>query len=278
MSTPKTGWSPRNSDSHSAATSISLTSRAPGLQVRSLLVCENDDGLDGGLIDDLCSFIKTLSNESAYQSSVGFFGKGERKYTVQVTLPKEASLDYQSLVCLDDYLPPNKQWELSCKTRMDLALSLSLTIMLLFPTPWIDMWWTWKDFYILTEDSSQLFITKNFYSAHSLLNPGNKSSMHSLQTSTFWAYFGEPELTRLGFALIELALGKRLSQLRQQKMNYEVADQDMLDLMTARQIVDSGAILEEAGQCYHDVVMVCLTHQVIGISGVKYINSKHVGF
>lgn len=95
--------------------------------------------------------------------------------------------------------------------------------------------------------------------------------------STFWACFGEPELTRLGFALIELALGKRLAELRKECIDH-VYDQDMLDLKTAKDMVDTGILVEEAGQCYNDVVKVCLEHQVIVSSGVKGLNSKHVDF
>jgi hypothetical protein len=55
-------------------------------------------------------------------------------------------------------------------------------------------------------------------------------------------------------------------------------DEDMLDLMTAKHLVGEGRVLEEAGQCYHDAVQACLTHQVILDTGVKGLTSKHVNF
>ena len=52
----------------------------------------------------------------------------------------------------------------------------------------------------------------------------------------------------------------------------------MLDLMTAKQLLEEGRVLDEAGQCYHDAVQACLTHQVITDTEVKGLNSKHVNF
>ena len=88
---------------------------------------------------------------------------------------------------------------------------------------------------MLKDDNKQVFVTGRFYSTQRALSPTANKSAHSAATSLFWSCFGEPILTRLGFALIELALGKRLSQLRPLNVDPN-GDQDMLDFMTARQV------------------------------------------
>jgi hypothetical protein len=158
---------------------------------------------------------------------------------------------------------------------MDLALSLSLAILQFYSTPWIDGWWTWKDFCMLKGEKSQVFINRKFYSDQS---PHiSRQASHVASTSDFWELYGEPVLTRLGFALVELALGKRLSQLRQPSDNPGI-DEDMLDLKTAKRVVKIGLVLEEAGPIYNDAVKACLEHQVIMPSNVVGLKSEHKNF
>jgi hypothetical protein len=52
----------------------------------------------------------------------------------------------------------------------------------------------------------------------------------------------------------------------------------MLDLQTAKDVVNKGCVKEEAGQIYHDAVQACLSHQVMMPSGMKALNSKHPKF
>lgn len=181
----------------------------------------------------------------------------------------------KSLVCLENYLAPSRSWDLSRRERMDLALGLSLAILQVFSTPWIDMWWTYKDFCILEGNKSQIFVTKKFYSTH--LDEKTQTTIHSPQSTLFWECVGEPILTRLGFALVELALGKRLSDFRGPEFGSDT-NHDMLDLATAKEVVKEGKVLEEAGQCYHDAVQACLTQQIFMPNGVKGLNSRHSDF
>jgi hypothetical protein len=196
---------------------------------------------------------------------------------VKVTSLGGNSVEPKNIVCLDDYLAPHKQWDMSRQKRMDLALNLSLAILQFVSTDWIDKLWTWKDFCMLKGDKSQIFVTKRFYSSHSRLNSISQDSNQTTSKSMFSICCGEPVLTRLGFALIELAFGKRLSDFRQAENNI-TEDEDMLDLMTATELVESNKVHEEAGQGYHDVVNACLKHQVMMTSGVKGLSSKHENF
>jgi hypothetical protein len=130
---------------------------------------------------------------------------------------------------------------------------------------------------MLRDDNKQVFVTGKFYSTQRLNTSTAKKLAHSASASLFWSCFGEPILTRLGFALIELALGKRLSQLRPPNVDPN-GDQDMLDTITAKQVLKDGTVLEEAGQCYHDAVNACLAHRVIVPSGPKTLDSEDPNF
>jgi hypothetical protein len=253
--------------SHTCGRSITLT-KSSGV--------ESEDGI---LIHDLCNFIKSLSEgipSSVSAPALGVLGRKNEKYTVKVT-SLDAWTEPPSLVSLDDYLSPPHRYQVTRKKRMDLALSLSLAILQFYQTPWIDMWWTCRDFSILHGEKPQVFITKRFYSVNNSLNL--KIQPESLSASAFWDCIGEPVLTRLGFALIELALGQRLSELRPQEVeSVPGVPEDMVDLMTAKDLVGEGRVLEEAGKCYHDAVQACLTHQVIVDGGVKGLSSRHPNF
>jgi hypothetical protein len=202
-------------------------------------------------------------------------GVKQKKYTVKVTSLDGDSTDLPSLVSLDEYLFPSHKSEATRKKRRDLALSLSIAILHFYTTPWIDMWWTWKDFCVLKGDKSQIFVTKKFYSVRNQPNGNKTRTNNSESTSAFWELIGEPILTRLGFALVELALEKRLSDFRR-KDQLDGGDDDMVDmvdLMTAKRLVEEGRVYQEAGYCYNEAVKVCLEHQVLSGTKVTRLSS-----
>jgi len=205
----------------------------------------------------------------------------EKEYTVKITsVGVDSKTEHRSVVCLADCLAPHEEWELDHRTRMDLALNLSLAILQYYSTPWIDDWWTWKDFCMLKDDSRQVFVTGKFYSTQRPSSPtatAAKKLTHTATASQFWECFGEPVLTRLGFALIELAMGRRLSQLRPANMDPSM-DQDMLDTFTAKSLLADGSVFQEAGQLYTDAVQACLSHQVTMDSGTRSLDSRHPDF
>ncbi|KAF8853674.1 hypothetical protein BDZ45DRAFT_748310 [Acephala macrosclerotiorum] len=117
---------------------------------------------------------------------------------------------------------------------MDLAVSLGFAILLFASTPWINKFWSLRDFSVFNDDNSQIFITKTFYSAQ-ICKARTEQPTHSPRMSMFWDCIGEPILTCLGFAFIELALGKRLSDMRTQASDLIL--NDMLDLAAAKKLV-----------------------------------------
>jgi hypothetical protein len=52
----------------------------------------------------------------------------------------------------------------------------------------------------------------------------------------------------------------------------------MLDLWAAKDLVESGLVFQEAGECYTNAVQACLTHQAMLPEGVKGLNSKYDNF
>lgn len=282
-------WSPRNSIGNISPPPFGerkgRSSPPRDKRGRSVSFSRSDNGTENvRRIDDLCIFVKSLDEHpplSTQTSCLGILGMKEKEYTVKITsVGVESKTDHRNVVCLDDYLVPYERWELTRQKRMDLALSLSLAILQFYSTPWIDDWWTWKDFCMLKDDNKQVFVTGKFYSTQKPSSPTAttaKKLSHPAAASMFWSCFGEPILTRLGFALIELALGKRLSQLRPAEADPS-ADQDMLDTFTAKSLLSDGSVFQEAGQLYQDAVQACLSHQVTMDSGPRSLDSKHPDF
>jgi len=115
----------------------------------------------------------------------------------------------------------------------------------------------------------------------SILEEFPRNDETNASQSVFWDCYGEPALTRLGIALVELALGMRLSQIRPFSTHFDMDDvqnQDMLDVFTAKELLASGVVLQEAGVCYRDVVQVCLSHRVMDSSGPKVLSSSDPDF
>ena len=135
---------------------------------RSISFSNSQNGVENvGLIDDLCRFVKELEDTTAtstQNSCLGVLGAKDKKYTIRITSVGGDSSNTHSVICMDDCLFPSDNWGLTRKMRMDLALSLSHVILQFYLTPWIDMWWTWKDFCMLKDHKSQVFVNRKFYS------------------------------------------------------------------------------------------------------------------
>ena len=222
---------------------------------------------------DLCIFIKTFqSDDTIPRSHIGFLNVKEKQYQLQIPSTSHKGTS-QQIECLDQILK-DRDFLLSRRERISLALSLSHAILSLYSTPWIEACWTWKDFCIDRNDDGQLFATRKFYSSNGAgLIPDSCGTL----VSEFWVIHGEPTLTRLGFALIELALGKRLSELRSD-MTFRSSDLDMLDFLTAKFLLDSGRISQAESKAYEDVVRVCLKHEFIRSSEPIGLDSKGPAF
>src|SRR6516162_9853495 len=119
---------------------------------------------------------------------------------------------------------------------MQIAFQLCLCVLQLCITPWIDESWTWEECCVLRmaderhdgEEDEQhefphLFVTQKFYSGQSS-GPAKNRKRYSDTPLSILA--GDPILTKLGFALIVLAVGKTLQEIREEKPNRLGTDLD----------------------------------------------------
>jgi hypothetical protein len=225
-------------------------------------------------IQDLCDLLKRFDATNRVTSTrLGILQLKEKKYELQSPVYIQDMADSGNIVCLDHHLA-GQCFMLSRKERMDLALRMSYAVLQFYSTPWIEASWTWRDFCIDKQNDSQLFVTGKFYSSRSRRSTPtcSKSSMLS-----FLDLVEEPILIKLGFALIELAIGKRLADMRLENQPQSL-DSDMLDYSTAKGLVASGRIMREEGRGYEEVVKACLSHQFSCNSQLNSIDSSQPTF
>jgi hypothetical protein len=154
---------------------------------------------------------------------------------------------------------------------MRIAVDLSRLVLRLYSTPWLNHFWTWQDFEI---ENGRIFVKSNmdrFRQTQQAISSGPPA---------FWNLIGEPLITRLGFALIETAFGRRLSEMKDlvDPSTHDIGDLDVMDFMTAKYLQNSGRVMEEAGRCYNDAVKACLEHTVFTGDTIQSLNSTRSDF
>lgn len=272
----------RTTWSRSARPSVSSRS----LEHRALLVVFNESRGVRNLapIGDLCQWLRTHRESppgSLEEGSQGVLGPDGKRYTVASRA--HDNLNAPTVTSMDDCLSSGDGGGLTRRTRLDLALHLASAIERFHPTSWIDIAWTWRNFSMMTEDRShRLCITRRFWSLDSrhpsLINP---------PTSKFWRNLRhkDPMLVRLGFALIELAMGKRLSDIRaSMNKDGDTVEQetewmkDLEDWNTANDLVDANIIQDEVSSTYQQIVATCLQCEVLEDCGIKQLRSDSKTF
>jgi len=239
----------------------------------------------GMVINDLCSALENIEqDESVSNDCLGILGKSSKMY--RLSLDRCVGAKGVDVICLSDLMRPGSLGtpRFSMKARMLLAFRLSLMVLQLYMTPWIDESWNWQNFGILKdaeldEDAGDdvdgttklwnLLITRNllisqkFYSDKvKSVAPGNFDSPWSIATR-------EPILAKLGFALIELLFDKSLEKLRDENPHWRgkeitednTFDKNFLDLWTARMLLETDRVGGEAGLGYENVVRACIDLQ-----------------
>ena len=231
-------------------------------------------GKDQRPIPDMCIFVKSLDSDAPISSTgLGILRVAEKQYELQVPGSTQDDVASTNIVSLNDLLT-DKCFPLSRQERMNLALRLSYAILEFHSTPWIEACWTWQDFCIDKHNQAQLFVTQKFYSSRSRrLSSSSRTSL----SSALWITHGEPILTRLGFALIELAMGRRLAELRTKEYGRNL-DPDTVDFLTAKYLIDSGRIRQEEGRYYESVVKTCLNHEYLRNTELVRLDSSRSTF
>ena len=257
--------------------SKNLTDDAVGCKTRRISISECNGHRSGGEhepIRDLCGLLKTLDTaKQVADTRLGILQLREKQYELQSPVYLQGLTNSRNIVCLDHYLAGHC-FGLSRKERMGLALGMSCAILQFYASPWIGASWTWRDFCIDKHNDSQLFVTRKFYSCRNRTSTSTNGKPSPLKFSDI---IEEPILTKLGLALIELAIGKRLAELRMEDQP-PTLDSDLLDLSTAKELVRSGQILREEGRGYEEVVKACLFHKFSCNSQFSNIDSSQPTF
>ncbi|TEA13368.1 hypothetical protein C8034_v004995 [Colletotrichum sidae] len=239
-----------------------------------------------GEIDDMCHLVRDLMQgapaSQSLRSSVGMLGRGNQYFTARQASGVNTTMTSPSVVRLDDKLDPTGDWMLPLQKRIDIAHKLAFAIVQFRSTAWIGKWWTWRDFSVKDDDSRDmaLFATRTIF-PRQILELGPPEVLSKL-----WGFIpGEPLLVRLGFALVELALGKRLSQLREEHGHssehaghFGEDCQDLMDYGLAMKLVDQNLIQGATSLAYQDVVTACLKCQVLHENGAISLTTEAGSF
>ncbi|OHE93062.1 hypothetical protein CORC01_11619 [Colletotrichum orchidophilum] len=263
----RTSWSRSRHNSTSSGSHERRATRALPMLFYRPLSDSNDNGRE---IDDMCNLVKSLDknvkNPRRSCQTVGTLGHGDKHFAAR---HMESAITGKHVTPLDEKLPEFEEWLLSRQKRVDIAQRLALAIVQFWSTPWIDKWWTWSDFSVKDDDPRevQLFVTRTIFAP-------NSEGKVTGKPAGIWRYLREPLLIRLGFALIELALGMRLSRLRDVRKygNANVEDlaedsQDARDYDTAMTILERKILQEEISVAYQAVVEACLKCEVVRETG-----------
>ncbi|KAJ9143469.1 hypothetical protein NKR23_g6571 [Pleurostoma richardsiae] len=248
-------------------------------QALPLRFSESRGSWNAAPIVDLCHFTRAIKNSAPNSPASGnssVLKAKEGRYTV--TVPVRYPLSMPTVVSMDDVLDSCDSYGISRRTRLDMTLDLVLAIVQFYQTPWIDASWTWRNFAMIRNDSEvSLGVTRRFWSVSS--EQGKGMTANALP-SKFWGILRtkDPMLVRLGFALIELAMGKRLSEIRLATVtrtegagetDQDEAVRDMEDYNTAMDLLDRNVVRDEVGVTYQQAVAACLQCKILEDEGMR---------
>jgi hypothetical protein len=234
------------------------------------------------LIRDLCAAVENADDAvQGNQNVLGVMGDANKKYRLSIMRRNEAEAGNGDIVRLAELIHSGDP-TFGTRQRMQIAFQLCLCVLQLCITPWIDESWTWEECYVLrmaeerldeegNEEGNEfprLFVTQKFYSGQAT-GPANDRKRHPDTPLSILA--GDPILNKLGFALIVLAFGKTLQEIREERPSRlgtdleNISPVELLDLVTARKLLKSGRIRDEAGVEYANVVKACIERQYVDL-------------
>jgi len=266
---------------------------------------------------DMCSLVTDLATTSKPHmselvlSTAKTKAKDKRLQRMKVSAIGAGSVDAKRVPNVQSFYDLRAS-NLSTKSRLELAVRLSLAVLQLWETPWVSKSWTWSDVFVTKMnapilkasmspptrngllsshdddnaaeglESKVLFIlNRRVYSvAHDGKQPALKLPVMAV-TRAVDILDEEPAMTKLGLALCELALGKSMDEMRKDYGFHDMAENmnDVADICTAWKLLDDQTIREEAGRDYESVVDVCLKRRFVDAGGMpRSLWSKHASF
>lgn len=241
------------------ATSITTSSR-------SYCVSPQEEPAPSREIRDLCSEIRLLEERDPSQKCAEQLGTIAASDVQKYRLTSQKGCDSliaTGMASLDEVVG-NEHLRLTRRNRLSLAVKLSVGILQLASTPWVDYHWSWADlsiagFDMQHLDKASLFIARHFYST--LNDPKTVAKRAQDVPSLIDFVPGNKTLLKLGCALVELAFGRRLSTVSQYT---QIGGKDPFfgEVLAAKAILNSGRLNDEEGEVYHQVVETCLGQEI----------------
>ncbi|KAK4201004.1 hypothetical protein QBC40DRAFT_296073 [Triangularia verruculosa] len=240
-----------------------------------LLEAVPDIDPDAAEIQDLCSLVEEVASQKTVRK-VLIDAENNKMY---MTARFNANGKKNPIMTIADLRQSGNG--LAVRDRWELALRLCLAIVRLCETPWVNESWTWdvcvgqippnsNDMSDRAHDDVMKFpvIFREVYSA------GYQTDSESIQTAVAPMQCAEllqddePVLTKLGLALIELALQKSMEDLRSELGSPEsTAPQSVIDRCMAIKLLKTGKIQREASAAYADAVNVCIQRKFLDTDG-----------
>jgi len=86
-------------------------------------------------------------------------------------------------------------------------------------------------------------------------------------------------MTKLGLALIELAMGRSIQEMKEEYNLNDMSESDIAIICTARRLIGDRKIRSQAGADYERVVDICLNRRFVDSRGIPMsLWSKHESF
>lgn len=255
---------------------------------------------------NMCSWIADMTSGTLVSEVVLPTTKAKDKKLHRMRVSKiNGSDDTKQLPTIKSFDELRGDHSLSTKYRLELAIRLSLAILQLCKTPWVSEYWTWNDVCVtrmqvsipedlqtgkdsLHEDdgperieSSVLFIlNRRIYSAVYDSETAETASTIVAIPRAVDILDEEPYMTKLGLALIELALGRSIQELKEDVgYNGMGVPENIADICTAKRLVKDKKIREEVGENYERVVDLCLERRYVDSQGEpRSVLSTHESF
>ncbi|KAK3341830.1 hypothetical protein B0T25DRAFT_523068 [Lasiosphaeria hispida] len=221
-----------------------------------------ENGIDASAIRNLCSLVKEVTAESDVQQVLLETASDSQMYRMKVTKIDPSGPRQPRIRYFAEFREPSNGF--STKDRLGLALRLSLAIGQLCSTPWISKSWTWNDVCVTQTAVGRnaavkfpvMFILQDIYSV--TYDTDNASAATLTVPTLSEALDDEPVLTKLGLALIELAMGKSIEEMKREYGPDGSVEDHLANIYTAKQLLHNGKIRSEATREYENVVKVCI--------------------